>query len=790
MRRLDRYLLSEIVGPLGLGFLVYTFILLLQALFRSAEMIIRRGLPVSTVGEILLLSLPNILVLTIPMALLFGVLIAIGRLSADSELVALRATGVSLLSLYRPILLLSTALFLVNTALMVWVLPWGNHQLQLARLEILTSSISSQVQPRVFWDEWENQMLYVFEAPEGRPWRGVFLAESIPSTRENRVTVADRGRVRVDRDGERVVLELAGARVHEVDLSNPDSYQVSTHETLEVVLEDQFASEQRAQISASKSVRELTLPELAEWKDDPSRSAQIRRLAEVEIHKKFSIPFASIVFGIFALPLGFNSRRSGRASGFALSILVIVGYWVILDSGEKAAETGSLPPWLAMWAPNLALAGFGLFLLARRNRDKSLLLTKIDRWIRRDFWARLDFLRRRRKEKLAARRAERREEEGTGPQVVIRVPRVRLLFPELLDRYVFRVFLSVFALAVLSGLSIYIIADLTGLADEILENRVETSVILHYYKYASLQMFHEISPVLVLVATLITFSLLSRSNEVMAFKALGVSLYRLAVPVLVAAVMVSALDAFLQSEVLPAANEKVTQLQDRIKGRETVRSYRRADRQWLFGQERYIYNYIHYDPERESLQRLQVFEFDAETHELTGRLAARRATYAGDGRWTFEDGWSREFRRGEQTLYRRFGDEVVGRFPEEPSYFDAQVRPPAQMTYRELEEYIEHVEGSGQSAPELRVQLHSKIAYPATCLVMALVALPFAFRLGRQGALYGVGLSIFLGMGFLMIFAGFTTAGEAGLLPPVAAVWAPNLVFALLAVYLFLGVRT
>src|ERR1700716_1966957 len=102
-RRLNQYIITEIVGPMGLGFLVYTFILLLRFLFQSAEMIIRRGLPVSLVGKLLLVTLPNIVVLTLPMSLLFGILIAVGRLSSDSELTAMRSCGISLFSLYRPV---------------------------------------------------------------------------------------------------------------------------------------------------------------------------------------------------------------------------------------------------------------------------------------------------------------------------------------------------------------------------------------------------------------------------------------------------------------------------------------------------------------------------------------------------------------------------------------------------------------------------------------------------------------------------------------------------------------
>jgi LPS export ABC transporter permease LptF/LPS export ABC transporter permease LptG len=791
--RLDRYILTEILGPLGLGFLVYTFILLIRFLFQSAEMIIRRGLPASIVGKLLGLSLPNIVVLTLPMSLLFGILIAVGRLSSDSELIAMRSSGISLLTLYRPILMLSAFFTLLNMALMVYVLPWGNHSLQQLRLDILTQSISQQVQPRVFYEEWEGKVVYVFEVPPGeKRWKGVFLAETGPNSQ---ITVADWGEVRVDPTGEKVFLRLFNAARHKVDLNAPDRYEISRHRKLDLVLEDQFTSEQRAKISVSKSVRELTLKELRELQQDPTASEEQRNLAEVEIHKKFSIPVACMVFGLFALPLGINNRRGGKTSGFALSIGVLVVYYVLLNNGEEAARFGRVPGWLGMWLPNLILAALGIFLLIRRNRDKSLLMSRLDRWVREDLWGGLLVLRGIRREKRReriqerlARQEERQRRAARKRELVFRLPRLRLAFPNLLDRYVVRLFSLVFLLVVLSGVSLFVVFDLGETIDEIFKNHVPKLLVFNYYKYASLQMFYEIAPVVVLVTTLMTFSLLSRTNEVTACRALGVSLYRLALPALAAALLVSLFCTYLETEVLPASNEKVAQLRDRIRGNETVRTYRRADRQWLFGQGRYIYNYIHYDPRQQTLQRLQVFDFDA-SHRLNRRLFAESAQYIGDA-WVFTNGWARSFDGVEMTSYQRFEEPKIVRYPETPDYFDSEIRPPEQMRYGELRRYIQELEESGQPVPELKVQLYNKVAFPVVSLIMALVGLPFAFRLGRQGALYGIGVSVVLGMVFLGVFAFFTTLGEAGALPPAVAVWSPGTVFAILAGYLFLGVKT
>ncbi len=805
--RLDRYIAAEIAGPLALGFLVYTFILLLRFLFQSAEMIIRRGLPVSVVGELLLLSLPNIVVLTIPMSLLFGILIAVGRMASDSELIALRASGISLLSLYRPVLFISALFTALNTALMVYALPWGNSSLQQLRLDILTQTVAQQVQPRVFYEEWDPYVVYVFEVPPGQSrWKGVFLTESVPSAENNEITMAEWGEVRVEEQGERVVLQLHNAIRHKVNFNSPDRYEISRHRRLELVLEDQFTSSQRAKVSVSKGVRELTLAELKALSVDPSVTAEQRNLAHVEVHKKFAIPMACLVFGLFALPLGFNNRRGGKASGFALSIGVILLYYVLLSNGEEAARYGRLPAGIAMWAPNVILAAAGVFLLMRRNRDKGLLMSSLDRWLRRDVWSRLLALKR----LGGARRRGRPAQQATAPApppspatsaaaaprrrakarrgLVFRLPRPRLVFPNLLDRYVARQFGWVLVLVLLSGVSLYVIADLSETIDEILKNKVPRDMVLDYYKYMSLQIFYDIAPIVVLVTTLITFSLLSRTSEVTACRALGISLYRLSLPALAAALLVVVFAAFLQAEVLPASNERVAQLKDRIRGREAARTYRRADRQWLFGQGRYIYNYLHYDPDTQSLQRLQVFDFD-ERHQLRRRLVTDRATYVGQA-WKFENGWARSFDGIEVTDYVRFEQPKIVRYPETPDYFDSEIRPPEQMRYGELKEYVRELQESGQAVPELLVELHDKIAYPVVSLVMALVALPFAFRLGRQGALYGIGVSVVLGMAFLAVFAFFRTLGEAGALPPAAAVWSPSAAFAILSIYLFLGVRT
>jgi LPS export ABC transporter permease LptF/LPS export ABC transporter permease LptG len=807
MRKLDRYLISEISGPLFLGFFGYTLILLMQFLFRSAEMIIRRGVPAEKVAALVGLSLPNIVVLTIPMSLLFAILVAVGRLAADSELTAMRASGVSLFNLYRPIAWLSLGVTGINTVLMLTALPWGNTRLQELSRKILTSSVARQIEPRVFYEEWEGLVVYVFEMPPGQTrWRGVVMVETRAGGPAD-TTFAEWGEARVDEESQRLILNLTNAEQHRVDALNPEDYQVFYHRSVERVLEALPEPQGRSY----KSLRELTLGQLLQVLEEPNLSGARDRLARVEIHKKFSIPAACIVFALIALPLGFNQQKGGRASAFAFSIIIILTYYVILSNGEEAARVGRVAPWAAMWFPNLLFMAAGLFLLVRRNRDKSLLLWRIDHWLRDHFWELTDRLPldrlRRRKTPTPPRvrpsasgtaaiktRGVRAPDARGVDEVILKLPRLRTRCPNSLDRYIGRTFFKVLGLVVLSSVSIKLIADLTERVDDILHNEVPREVVFRYYRYLSLQAGYELAPVAVLIATMILFGLLSRSNEIIAAKALGISLYRLSFAALSAASLVAVGAAFLQAEVLPVTNEKVARINDRMHGRTVSRSYRRADRNWLFGQGKYIYNYLNYDAETQTLHQLQVLEFD-DQHRLVRRMRAAQATYLGDDAWRFDDAWTRTFERTisgkpPPQIFRAASGPVVDRYPETPEYFESEFREPDAMKFGQLESYIRELEASGQAVPELRVELHNKLGYPVLCFVMALVALPFSFRLGKRGALYGMGVGVLLGMVFLGVYAFARTLGEAGALPPPLAIWSPSLAFAVLSIYMFLGVET
>src|SRR5438105_8128044 len=167
-------------------------------------------------------------------------------------------------------------------------------------------------------------------------------------------------------------MNLNNAETHIWDPKKPDRYDRTINVTQRMKLPDKFAGDQPGVYV--RSLSELNLKELIDQANVAAHMKgpvfqDVYRMAKVEIHKKFAIPFACLVFGILGLPLGITNRRGGKSSGFSLSIAIILIYYVMINNGEHLADTGKIGPAVAMWTPNLALLALGIYLLIRANRD-------------------------------------------------------------------------------------------------------------------------------------------------------------------------------------------------------------------------------------------------------------------------------------------------------------------------------------------------------------------------------------------------------------------------------------
>ncbi|MGH7265827.1 MAG: LPS export ABC transporter permease LptF, partial [Candidatus Rokuibacteriota bacterium] len=361
MRILDRYVWKELIVPFLLGLFVFTFLLLLDKIFDLTDLLINKGVPVH-LGVLLLAHLmPAFLVLTIPMGFLLAILVAFGRLSADMEIVALKASGVSPLRLLRPVLVFGLAATVATALLMIEAVPRANHGFRSLLFDIIRSRASVGLNERVFNDSFGQYVIYVEEmATDRASLRNVFVADE-RNPEELRIITAQEGRLLSDEASQRVVLRLVNGSVHEMSARALRKYRQVAFAQYDLALTFDNSLVRRA--DAPKGDREMTLTELRQQAAQAAQSRVNANPYRVEIHKKYAVPAACLVFAVVGVPLGIRAPRGGRWAAFVLFLPIVLFYHVALTLGETMGDAGRLPPWLAMWGPNLVVTALGGYLL-------------------------------------------------------------------------------------------------------------------------------------------------------------------------------------------------------------------------------------------------------------------------------------------------------------------------------------------------------------------------------------------------------------------------------------------
>jgi len=765
-RRLDRYVFGEVLAPTVVGFFAYTGFMAVRGLVQFAELVVQSEQPFVEAGLVVALSLPHIVVLTLPIAFLLGLLIGIGRLSADSELTALRASGVDLLSLYRPIALLAVAIGAATLTLMLAVVPRTNHLLYAMKLRLSSYAFAQRIQPGVFSPEIAGLRVYAEGAsPDRRELTGLIISDRSGAEGE-RLTLAKRGWLELEEDQGRLWLRVEDAETHHME-DGGARYDVTSFSRQRMVLQDTGPTR-----GTEKQIREQTLRELLERAAARTRRPEDRRLALTEVHKKFALPAACLVFGLIGLPLGIVNRRGGRAAGFAVSVAIVLLYYALLATGEARAIEGRMSPALAMWLPNLLLLAFGAYALARVRRDKSVFFSLPARAA---------------PPAVSKETAVPRQIAVAGNGRSIRDRRARFPGLLLIDRYVARRFLVAFALVVTSIATLYVLIDYLEISDDIARHRPPTALILRYYQAFLSPIILDIVPFAFLVAALVTIASLVRSGETTALLAHGVSLHRATAPLLVLAVAAGAGLFVFAERVVPTAASESDRIRFLLKGQKPPISG--AGGAWFRGDGGRFLAADAYDPASRVASGVTVLQIDPATWRLVSRDDAARARLVPGKGLLADSGWIRAFSPGNVLAIRR-DDPFFIDAPEAAAGFAAGRADPRQMTYRELARFIDVRRRAGADTSALATGLHQKTAAAASALLLTLVGLPFALAYGKRGAVAGVGVALFLGLTYLFLSALLVSFGQQGAIPPFLAAWAPNVFFGLGAAWGLLGVRT
>lgn len=371
MKTLHRYILGELVSYLLISLFFLTFVLLLHRMFQFTDLVVNRGVPISIVAQFLVAALPVLLLITLPMSTLIASIMAFSRLSSDSESLAMTASGMTFYSQLIPVGVVGAATALLSGFLMMFGLPWSQNTTLEVRQQMLHSQVATfDLREQVFHDGFDGIMFYVREIESsGKVMKGIMISDTTEAG-TNRVIFADRGMLFKSSSSPKVWLRLVRGTVHTVSDTEKASgkkisandgsslprnnYQITRFESHDLNFDlTKTIGKTKA---LRRSLRAFPLDELRNKLKEHEPGTSRYNAILVELHKKFAVPFTCLILALLGAPLGVQNRRSGRHGGFALSLGVLILYYLLVTFAEGVAESGQISAAVAVWSPNILLA--------------------------------------------------------------------------------------------------------------------------------------------------------------------------------------------------------------------------------------------------------------------------------------------------------------------------------------------------------------------------------------------------------------------------------------------------
>lgn len=364
------YLCREITAPFLLGMATFTSVLLMGRLLKLADLVVAKGVPISDVLRMVIYLVPSFSLVTIPMAFLLALLLAFGRLSTDSEVTAMKASGVSLYGLLPPVLGYALAAYLVTAFLTVYALPWGNTSFKKLLYEVVEARATLTLKEKVFNDDFPGLVLYTDRFNEQDHTMAGILIQDERNPKEPSTIFADSGMVASDPKSRTIRLQLKNGGIHRG--LGKAGYRLIEFQDYDLSINLGQATRDIARNELDMSFDELRA-HIAAGRVD----VKVLRDMQLEFHRRFSLPFACFVFALVGVPLGIQNQRSGKAAGFSVSIGVLLVYYIVLSAGKTLGERGLVHPAAAVWAPNLLFLALGIYLFRQTAAERRIFLFEV-----------------------------------------------------------------------------------------------------------------------------------------------------------------------------------------------------------------------------------------------------------------------------------------------------------------------------------------------------------------------------------------------------------------------------
>jgi len=531
MRLISRTIFREIFVTAMLGAALFTFVLFLQQAGRLFEFLVRTSGPPKTVAYLFAMVVPVMLPFAIPLGVLIGTLVTLSRMSTDGEITAMRAAGVPGRRVVPAILLFGFLAMCCASAASLWLTPWSIREEIRVKNILIASELTADVQPRVFEEQFPNKVLYVGNVIIGPPsrWQQIFVAdvtppgERAPSASERgdnpSITLAAEAIAIPDPTANRLQLSLHGSTYEPG--KDPGDYHISQYSG-----QQGLNAEKPKEATLSRPVTQMDtrpLYRLAYRTPDLDNTSKLD--ARIELNERFALPWACILLSLAGVPLGITTRRAGKSGAVVLTVALALIYWIGLGTLMNLSRQGKLSPALAVWLPDMIFAAFGIAMLTRLEKpgDRDVIGQILG------FFRGLNRI-------PQQQRTQRVLDRQSAKILMGRFP----LVPQIIDRYVLASFLFYFMMLLLTFVAIFHIFEFFQLLSDIIKNGIGLNTILSYHFFLTPRLIYDFTPIGVLAAVLVVFAILSKHNEITAFKACGISAHRLAIPILVACLGLSA----------------------------------------------------------------------------------------------------------------------------------------------------------------------------------------------------------------------------------------------------------
>ena len=761
-RLIPGYTVRAALPYVFLSLFLLTAVLFAQQSGRFAELALYTQIPFSLLADVSLALLPNVLVFTMPAAVLAGVMIGFARMGSDSEIVAMRAAGVGTWTLLWPVLMIGLLVAGATTYIQMKEAPQAARDLKKAALQGALRKLDSPVEPRDFNTEIPGYLIYVRDGDKAQgSWGRVFIYAQQPDG-SNRVVTARSGRIdSSDEKSELVLSDAVATKIPGPENDDQRSYVVERLDQLRISINTGRAEILKRINESEMGPEELGWQELIKQasSSQPEESGAGKRT----LHRRLALSVSPFLFALLGGALGMKVRRGGRGVGVLLALLIVIFYYLVSLLGESLVRAEIVSPVIGLWAATALMLLLSFVLLTVNRVPVSA----------------LSFLR--------FRKAQRPTDPGKSRSAALRTKGVGGFgFPSLLDIGLFRTLVLSFLLAFASLVSVFIIFTLFEMWRFIARNGVGAGLVARYILFLLPLITVELFPATMLIAVLMTYALLARRSETIAWWASGQSVYRLMLPGLFFALAAGAGTWAVQEHLMPNANLTQDKLRAQIRGGEP-RAITGTGRQWLASAEsNRLYSY-EFDAQSNSLNEPVIYEFDPAGVHLVSVTTGTVGTWVAATRMAMTTAETFNFRGLEVERQLAETREV----PAEPlQVFKPTIDKPSQLSTAGLSSYLKTAKRRGMEVSALAVALQRKYAAPFGVVVMAFIGIPLALSFGRKGTIIALCAAVGLSITYWGVGGGLQQLGNLGLLPPAVAGWSPPIILAAAGTYLLSRIRT